>query len=272
MTTHPVHGAPPARDWPSRSRGDRDRERMLFRRYAATGDAAVKELLVKEHLGLARSVASRFERSSVPHDDRMQLACVGLLKAIDRYDPDRGAAFSSYAVPLMVGEIQHYVRDQTWAVRPPRELQERMHRLDRTAATLGAELGRSATSAELARATGFSVEEVLDTLEAARAHDCASLDEPVGADGDTALAATIGAEDVRYRQAENRVLADELLSRLTPREERILRLRFEHELTQTEIGRMVGRSQMQVSRILHAALEQLSASAAQERADVLTAV
>jgi RNA polymerase sigma-B factor len=119
---------------------------------------------------------------------------------------------------------------------------------------------------------GLSLEDVLDTLEAARAHDCASLDEPAGSHGDTALGATIGVEEMRYQQAENRVLTDELLSRLTPRERRIVRLRFEHDMTQTEIGRLVGRSQMQVSRILHAALEQLAVSAAQERADVLGTV
>jgi RNA polymerase sigma-B factor len=260
------------RDWPTRSLSDRDQERLLFQRYRATGDAAARELLVKRNMRLAASVAARYSRSSVSHDDRMQLASLALLKAIDRFDPDRGIAFSSFAVPTMVGELQRYFRDHTWTVRPPRDLQERVLRLERAADRLNGELGRAPTSRELARSTDSTVEAVLETLEAARARGGVSLDQPAGPDQTDTLATTIGAEDGRYRHVENAVLAQDLLSELTPRERQILRLRFEHDMTQSEIGNLVGCSQMHVSRIIRAALEQLSTSAADERTELLAAV
>ena len=246
-------------------------DRALFERYRKTRDAATRELLVKRYLRLAGSVASRYSRTSVSYDDRMQLACLGLLKAIDRFDPERGVAFSSFAVPTMVGELQRYFRDYTWMVRPPRELQERALRLESISEGLSGELGRAPSAAELAHATDLSLEEVLETLEAARARGGASLDQPVGREDET-LAATIGQEDDEYRRVEDAVVAEDLLSELAPREQQILRLRFEHELTQSEIGAVVGLSQMQVSRIIRATLDQLSASAAGERAELLAGV
>jgi RNA polymerase sigma-B factor len=259
-------------DWPTSSLSDRDQERLLFQRYRATGDAATRELLVKRYLRLAASVASRYSRSSVSHDDRLQLASLALLKAIDRFDPERGVAFSSFAVPTMVGELQRYFRDHTWTVRPPRDLQERVLRLERAADTLNGELGRAPTSRELARTTDTTVEAVLETLEASRARGSISLDQPAGPDQTDSLGATIGAEDGQYRHVENEVLARDLLSELTERERRILSLRFEHDMTQSEIGALVGCSQMHVSRIIRAALEQLSTSAAEERSGLLAAV
>jgi RNA polymerase sigma-B factor len=261
-----------AHDWPSSSLSDRDQERLLFQRYRATGDPAARELLVKRYLRLAASVAARYSRSSVSHDDRLQLASLALLKAIDRFDPDRGVAFSSFAVPTMVGELQRYFRDHTWTVRPPRDLQERVLRLERAADALNGELGRAPTSRELARTTDTTVEAVLETLEASRARGGVSLDQPAGPDQTDTLAATIGAEDGQYRRVENEVLARDLLSELTDRERRILSLRFEHDMTQSEIGALVGCSQMHVSRIIRAALEQLSTSAAEERSGLLAAV
>ncbi|MGI8780812.1 MAG: sigma-70 family RNA polymerase sigma factor [Solirubrobacteraceae bacterium] len=261
-----------AHEWPARSLSDRQQERLLFERYRATGDAATRELIVKRNLALASSVASRYNRTSVPHDDRMQVACVALLKAIDRFDPDRGVAFSSFAIPTMVGELQRYFRDYTWMVRPRRELQERVLRLERTTEALSGELGRAPTGPELARATGLSLEEVLETLQATHARGSASLDQPAGLDQDETLAATIGEEDAQYRQVENAILAEDLLSELMPREQQMLRLRFERDLTQSEIGALVGCSQMQVCRTIRAALDQLSASAAAERFQLLAAV
>ncbi len=171
-----------AHAWPTRSLSDRQQERLLFLRYRATGDAAIREQLVKRNLRLAASVAARYSRSSVSQDDRMQLASIALLKAIDRFDPDRGVAFSSFAVPTMVGELQRYFRDHTWTVRPPRDLQERVLRLERTADTLGGELGRAPTGHELARATDSDVEAILETMEAAHARGGVSLDQPAGPD------------------------------------------------------------------------------------------
>jgi RNA polymerase sigma-B factor len=251
--------------------GDREKERQLFRRYRATGDPAVRDLIVGRFLGLAGSVASRYNRSTVSHDDRMQVACLGLLKAIERFDPDRGVAFSSFAVPTMVGELQRYFRDHTWMVRPPRELQERALRLESMREMLSGELGRTPTGPELARAAGVSLEDVVESLEAARARGNVSLDELVRPDGET-VAATLGAVDDEYERVENAVLAEDLLAELTPRERQILRLRFEYDLTQSEIGAAVGCSQMQVSRIIRAALEQLSASASMERSELLAEV
>src|SRR3954465_3016347 len=142
-----------AHDWPTAALGDRHRERLLVRGYRETRDAATRELIVKRYLGLAASVASRYRRTSVSHDDRMQLACLALVKAIDRFDPDRGFAFSSFAVPAMVGELQRYFRDHTWAVRPPRDLQERVLRLERAMDRLSGACGRTPTASELARFT-----------------------------------------------------------------------------------------------------------------------
>jgi RNA polymerase sigma-B factor len=260
-----------AHDWTRHTLTDSHRERMLFRRYVETRDPRTRELIVKRHLGLAASVATRYSRGRLPYDDCIQLACLGLLKAIDRYDPDRGTAFSSFAVPTMVGELKRHVRDHTWTVRPPRELQDRVQGLDRVAATLGAELGRAPTARDLARATGLSLEDVLETLEAARARDSTSLDQPAGPDQD-ALATMIGDEESGYRAIENRSLADDLLSELTTAEQRVVRLRFHHDLTQSQIAALLGCSQTQVSRILHAALEQLANSVAAGRSGALSAV
>jgi RNA polymerase sigma-B factor len=261
-----------AQDRPTGSLRDRYRERQLFRRYQETADPAIKDEIVRRYLALAASVASRYTRTSVSYDDRMQLACLALVKAIDRFDPDRGFAFSSFAVPAMVGELQRYFRDHTWAVRPPRDLQERVLRLERAMDRLSGACGRTPTASELARFTETSVEEVLETLEAAGARGSASLEQPLGPGEDDTLGQIIGGDDDRYRQVENAVAADDLLSELTPLERRILRLRFEEDMTQSEIGALVGCSQMKVSRVLRGALEQLSAVAADERSELLASV
>lgn len=259
-------------DWPAGSLSDRHRERLLFRRYRTSGDPATRELIVKRNLGLAASVASRYSRSSVSHDDRMQLASLALVKAIDRFDPDRGVAFSSFAIPTMVGELKRYFRDHAWTVRPPRELQERSLRLERTTQTLTGELGRAPTTRDLARAMDLSLEDVLEAIEASHAFGNTSLDQPAGPHQDETLGAIVGAEDAQFEQVENMVLAEDLLSQLTPTEQQIVRLRFQHDLTQSEIAALVGGSQMRISRILRSALEQLSASAAAERSELLAAM
>ena len=263
---------PTAHHWPVRSLSDRHQERLLFRRLRATGDPGTRELILQRNLGLAASAAARYSRSRIPHDDRVQLARFALLKAIDRFDPDRGVAFRTFAVPTMVGEVQRYLRDHTWTVRPPRELQERVLRLERTAETLGGELGRPPSARELARSADLSLEAVLETLEAAHARGNASLDEPGGPGEDEALASTLGDVDPQYQRVENTILAEDLLSELTPHERCVLRLRFGRDLTQSDIGRLVGCSQIHVSRTIRAALEQLSVSAEAERTEVLAGV
>ncbi len=172
----------------------------------------------------------------------------------------------------MVGELKRYFRDHAWTVRPPRELQERSLRLERTTQTLTGELGRAPTTRDLARAMDLSLEDVLEAIEASHAFGNTSLDQPAGPHQDETLGAIVGAEDAQFEQVENMVLAEDLLSQLTPTEQQIVRLRFQHDLTQSEIAALVGGSQMRISRILRSALEQLSASAAGERSELLAAM
>jgi RNA polymerase sigma-B factor len=204
----------------------------------------------------------------VPPEDLQQVAALGLIKALERFDPDHGFAFSSFAVPTMEGELRRYFRDFTWTVRPPRELQERAIRIEREREQLTTELGRSPTARELATRIGCTIEAVIDASEAAQARGSDSLDRPIGSDetGDGALGDQVGIEDPGFAAAEATVTLDGLLDTLSERDALVLRLRFREDLTQAEIGRRVGCSQMQVSRILRAALAQLADNAGAEPA------
>src|SRR5918997_4647069 len=156
---------------PARGRAGRLSEALLFGRYCASRDPALREQLVMTYLPLARTIARRYQSPRVPAEDLFQVATIGPMKAIDRYDPDRGVAFSSYAVPTMVGEVQRHFRDHTWGVRPPRELQERAQRVMTANRELGAELGRPPTAGELASRPRLSLEDVVDALQACAARD-----------------------------------------------------------------------------------------------------
>ena len=247
---------------PRRRPRDRQREDALFRRFCSTRDPSLREELVASYLPLARSIARRYHTPRVALEDLVQVASVGLMKSVDRYEPSRGSAFTSYAVPTMAGEVQRYFRDQTWSVRPPRELQERALRLRKAGAVIGAELGRAPTPVELARATQLSVEQVVEALEAAEARDGTSLDRPRanGEEGDT-IAEAIGADDDEFDRVDAAITADLLMAELSEREREVIRLRFHGDLTQLEIARKVGCSQMHVSRILRGAMAKLSAAA-----------
>jgi RNA polymerase sigma-B factor len=213
---------------------------------------------VHRYLPLARRVASRYDHGAEPFDDLLQVASVGLLMAIDRYDPAKGAAFSSYAVPTMAGELRRHFRDRGWALRPPRGLQEHALLVERAAQQLHHELRRAPTVEDLARRTGIGVEAVLDAREALNARVATSLSSTsAGRDEEPALEARLGGEDEAYRVVEQRLTIGSLTCRLSPREREILRLRFDEDLTQAEIGRIIGRSQMQVSRLLRGSLEKL---------------
>lgn len=237
---------------------DEVRDRVLLRRYAETRDPVLRDTLAERFLPMARHLALRVARGSEPLDDLVQVACVGLLKALDRYDPTRGAAFSSFATPTIHGELQRYFRDRTWAVRPPRDLQELTLRVQRAKDDLTTRLDRSPTVGDVAAALGVEDAEVLEALHAARARSIPSLDGPAGGgDPDSALHDLIGAADPNFAVAEARAELDRVLRVLTPRERLIVRLRFESDLTQKEIGRHVGLSQMHISRILRAALQKL---------------
>jgi RNA polymerase sigma-B factor len=245
---------------------DRHRETQMFRRYCTTRDPSLREELVRTYLPLARTIARRYESRRVPIEDLVQVAAIGLMKAIDRYEPERGIAFSSYAVPTMVGEVQRHFRDHSWGVRPPRELQERAQRVMNANRDLGAELGRPPTAGELATRLQLSLEQVVDALQACEARDITSLDRPrtVGDDTEATLGDTIGREELGYERAEHSAMAARLMRVLSDREREILRLRFEEDLTQAEIGERVGCSQMHISRLVRGALARLAEEAGVE--------
>jgi RNA polymerase sigma-B factor len=224
-------------------------------------DRLPREALIERYLPLARHLARRYKGSGAELDDLYQVAAFALVKAVDRFDPDRGIAFSSFAVPTIVGELKRHFRDHGWVVRVPRDVQELKLKLDRMIAPLTSELGRSPTPGELAERTGASLEQVVEALGAQSAHYPDSLDRPVGEDGEDGIGQLIGGEDPGYRDVENAELVGGLLATLPEREREILRLRFEEELTQAEIGRRLGVSQMHVSRLIRRSITQLQSSA-----------
>ena len=232
----------------------------MFDRYVRDGDVAARDALVERYLPLARNLARRFGRDSPHAEDLVQVASLGLLKAIERFEPSRGLAFSSFATPTIVGELKRYFRDKGWAVRVPRDLQERTVRVRRSADELESELGRTPTAAELAERVGATVEEVLEARVAAGAQHGLSFSRPAGGadEGDDhTLGDTLGAEDQALSSVEDAATIDGLLSHLDDRERTILRLRFHDDLTQSEIGQQLGISQMQVSRLLRQSLARL---------------
>ncbi|TML04991.1 MAG: SigB/SigF/SigG family RNA polymerase sigma factor [Actinobacteria bacterium] len=240
-------------------------DRLLFQRYLATRDPAARDALVERFLPLARQLARRYQRAEEPLDDLIQVASLGLVKAIDRFDAEREVAFSSYAVPTILGEIKRHFRDRTWSVRVPRDLQELSLKVDRTIVAMSRELQRSPTVPELAEKLDVTEEQILEAREAAGAYRATSLSAPRGADelGDT-LADTMGEEERGYDLAEDRATLDRLLQTITAREREVLRLRFEEDLTQAEIGERIGVSQMQVSRVIRQAVSRLRAAARAE--------
>jgi len=245
-------------------RGDEVRthdDRVLFERLADEGDPIDRELLVERFLPLARSLATRYVRHGEGFDDVFQVACLGLLKAIDRFDISRGRAFSSFAVPTIAGEIKRYYRDKTWSVHVPRDLQDLALRVDRERHVLKAELSRSPTVAELAERLEVDDEDVVEALQAHDARRSTSLDTPHGIHDEACetLAETAGTIEWGYELAETRADLSRLARILTAREREVLRLRFEEDLSQQEIGDSIGVSQMQVSRILRSSLERLHA-------------
>jgi RNA polymerase sigma-B factor len=238
---------------------NRRTERELFRR-AAAGDRLAREQLATRYMPLARSLALRYQRSTEPFDDLLQVASLGLVKAIDGFDPQREIAFSSYAVPTILGEIKRYFRDRTWAVRVPRGLQELSLRVDRAIGKLAEDLHRQPSVGEIATAVGCDEESVLEALQAGGAYRTVSFDAPRRSDDDTTtLGESIGVDECGFDRAEERAMLTHLMAHITPRERAVLRMRFEEDLTQAEIGEVIGVSQMQVSRIVRQALDRLRA-------------
>jgi RNA polymerase sigma-B factor len=245
--------------------GQRRELRDKFVAYAEGHDGTLRDELVAAHLGLAEYLARRFANRGEPLDDLIQVASLGLIKAVDRFDPTREVEFSTYATHTIVGELKRHFRDKGWAIRAPRRMQELYLRLGKVVGTLGQELGRSPTIAELATEVEVSEEEVLEALEAGQAYRFASLDAPGGGDDGESLGARLGAEDAELDDAERRATLSPLLSKLAPREQLILHLRFFEGLTQSEIATRLGISQMHVSRLLARSVAQLRAAAEVDR-------
>ena len=244
MTSRPGADLPPLDD--------------LFEIYRTTGDRAVRNRLVEAHRGLAASIANDYRGRGVELDDLVQIAMLGTLKAVERFDPGRGIPFSSFASRTVNGEIKRYFRDRTWAVRPPRSAQERHLDLRRARSGLSTQLGRAPTVAELAAQMDISTDEVLDALEAGAAYRATSLDARRAGDDDTSpLAERLSTGEASSRPVEMRVLVDQLLAALPPREAAIMRLRFYEDMTQSEIAEQLGISQMHVSRLMRRCLEEL---------------
>jgi len=249
---------------PERSREDRE----LLIRYHRDGDVHAREQLVERFLPLARQLARRYQRASEPLDDLLQVASLGLIKAIDRFDLDREIAFSSYAVPTILGEIKRYFRDRTWAVRVPRDLQELTLKVDRAVGELSELLRRQPSVGEIATAVGTDEEDVLEALQAGGAYRAVSFDAPrTGADDDAVtLGDSVGIDEHGFDRAEERATLAQLMATVTPRERDVLRMRFEQDMTQAEIGAVIGVSQMQVSRVIRQAIARLRAAADAEPA------
>ena len=231
----------------------------LFARWQRQGDSRAREELVDRFLPLARKLARRYSGAREPFDDLMQVASLGLVKAIDRFDPERGTAFSSFAVPTILGELKRYFRDLGWAVHVPRGAQEQALKVEEAQQQLTARTGRPPSVPDLAEYLELSIEEVLDALETASAHHCVSLDTPrEDSEGESGtLADAFGEHDPRFEFVEASVSIAAAARHLSPRERRVLELRFVQDLTQTQIAELIGVSQMQVSRILRRALVQL---------------
>lgn len=237
---------------------ERDALRKRFVQYSRSGDPELRRLLIESHLRLAEHLARRFSNRGVALEDLVQVASLGLVKAVDRFEPDRGLEFSTFATPTIVGEIKRYFRDKGWSVRVPRRVQELHVELSSLVGTLTQRLGRSPTIAELAQAATTSEEEVLEAMDAAQAYRSASIDAPAGGGDDTrGLANQLGGADNRLFDAENRLLVTGLLDTLPKRERLMLHLRFFEGMTQSQIADRLGISQMHVSRLLARSLDQL---------------
>ncbi|MDQ6874528.1 MAG: RNA polymerase sigma factor SigF [Actinomycetota bacterium] len=242
---------------------DHDEVWALFGRLGELGEGdpgrqAVRDRLVEMHLPLVEYLARRFRNRGEPYDDLVQVATIGLIKSVDRFDLGRGVEFTTYATPTIVGEIKRHFRDKGWTIRVPRRLQELKLALSKATGELSQKLGRSPTIAEIAGFLGTSEEDVLEGLESANAYSAVSLDAPDGSDSDSpAVADTLGSVDDAMEGVEYRESLKPLLEQLPPREKKILLLRFFGNMTQSQIAAEIGISQMHVSRLLARTLADL---------------
>lgn len=242
----------------------RETEEGLFDLYSRERDPAARDELVDRFMPFARKLALRYIHSREPLEDLVQVACIGLLNAIERFDPEQGKKFTTFAAPTILGEIKRYFRDKGWAVHVPRDLQERALAVSRHADRLSAELGRSPTVDELADALDCTIEQAIEAIDAAENYQLTSLDAPIAQDGEEhcALADTLGSEDDGFELAEERHALVTSWATLSDLEREVLGLRLVQGLTQREISRRIGYSQMHVSRLLRRSMHSLNGEVA----------
>lgn len=243
----------------SRIAGAETDEALLRRYHAHHDDLAARDELVARHLPLARALARGYKTTSEPVDDLEQVAALGLMKALDRFDPTRGSPFRAYAIPTIRGELRRHFRDTTWAVRPSRSVQELAGRVAKARDALSARLGRSPTPADIADHLGCQTEQVLEAYSALLDYRALSFDADGTNDQELPLVERVGQVDRHYELVEDALSVGPALDRLPSRDRDVITLRFEHDLTQSEIAERVGLSQMHVSRILRASLSRVRA-------------
>jgi RNA polymerase sigma-B factor len=235
---------------------------------AGTDRERVRARLIELYIPLAEYLARRFRNRGEQFDDLVQVANLGLIKSVDGFDPDRGAAFTSYAIPMIVGELKRHFRDKGWDVRVPRRLQELRLEISKISGDLAQDLGRSPTVADLARRLDVSEEEIIEGLDCGQAYRALSLDAPVGGDngdgGANGLGDLLGGDDPDMHNVENREALRPLLAKLPEREQKIIAMRFHGNLTQSQIASELGISQMHVSRLLAGALRTLRSELTRE--------
>jgi RNA polymerase sigma-B factor len=239
-------------------RADKEALMRTFEAFASTRDPGLRDQLIEAHLGLAEYLARRFANRGEPLDDLVQVASLGLVKAVERFDPERGLEFTTFATPTIVGELKRHFRDKGWAVRVPRRVQELHLRVTRVIDDLATELGRSPTVQEIAQRAGTTEDEVVEAIDAGSAYRSASLDAGRGDDDESpGLLGQLGEADPELARAERRAALGPLISGLPEREQVMLYLRFYEGMTQSEIAKRLGISQMHVSRLLSRSLQQL---------------
>jgi RNA polymerase sigma-B factor len=245
-------------------------DKILLRRYHEDGDLAAREQLIEQYMSLVRSLARRYSYRGEQLEDLVQIGAIGLIKAIDRFDLDRGVELTTYATPNIIGEIKRHFRDKGWAVRVPRGLQELNVQLSRIIEQLTVQLGRSPTIAELATAASVEEEDVLEALESGRAYTSLSLSSGGGHDDEDDLDPldSIGSEEHQYEVSEDRAVLEPGFRVLDDRERMILHLRFFEGLTQSQIAQQIGISQMHVSRLIRRSLDKIRDEIATDEEDV----
>lgn len=242
-----------------KSAWDKEKTRELFRRFKEEGDMEAREKLVMSHLNLVRFIANKFKNRGEPIDDLIQVGYLGLLKAIDRFDPSRGLEFTTFATPTIMGEIKRHFRDKGWSVRVPRRLQELSAKVNQATDTLTSQLQRSPTIAEIADYLDATVDEVLEAMESSSAYSSVSLEAPSGADDDDtpSVIDRYATEDSDLAFTDDRIIIEEALASFSPRERDVIEMRFLKGMTQIEIAEKLGISQVQVSRLLRRTLKKI---------------